>query len=69
MGRYHKEVREVIQYAEGRGWTCQGQMTSGHIKLTHPNGGRVTMSASPSRGNFRINVIQDIKREERRCRG
>lgn len=67
MGRNHKEVRDVIRYAEGRGWICEGQMGSGHIRLTHPNGGRVTISSTPSKGSFRIRAMEDIRREERRC--
>lgn len=65
MPRYHKEVREVIRYAESRGWVLEGMGRSGHVKLRHPNGAMVTMSATPSSRSFRYAAKGSIRQAER----
>ncbi len=62
MGRYRKDVGEVIKYAESRGFQCVGMTGSGHWRLRHSGGRTVVISATPGRGRFRQNSIRDINR-------
>lgn len=68
MGQYRKEVREVIEYAETRGWECEGLGRSGHIKLRHPSGGMVAVSATPSSQGFTKAAKASIRRAEKGAR-
>lgn len=63
MGRYRKDVGEVIKYAENRGFTCVGMTGSGHWRLRHTGGRTVIISATPtSRSRWRKNSINHIDR-------
>lgn len=44
-----KEVREVLRYAEDRGFVCVGQDGSNHWRLRHPSGAHVTLPSSPGK--------------------
>lgn len=70
MGRVklsNRTARELLKYAEERGFVWDGKLTGGgHIKLVHPNGGRVILPATPGRGNRGQHSRKDIDREARR---
>lgn len=69
MGRVklsNKMARELLKYAEENGFQWDGKLTGGgHIKLVHPNGGRVILAATPGRGNNGHNSRKDIERVAR----
>lgn len=59
----NKMARELVKYAEDRGFVWDGKLTGGgHIKLRHPNGGLVILAATPGRGNNGHNSRKDIER-------
>lgn len=61
----NKDVREVIAYAQDLGFEWDGTISGGgHVKLTHPAGGRVTLGITIRSGNR--NQISTVKREARR---
>ena len=61
----NKDVREVVVYAQALGFEWDGTISGGgHIKLTHPAGGRVTLGITIRSGNR--NMISTVKREARR---
>jgi hypothetical protein len=69
MGRVklsNKLARELLKYAEDRGFEWDGRLTGGgHIKLRHPNGGVVLLAATPGRKNNGHNSRKDIERVAR----
>lgn len=43
-----KPTRELVAYAESKGFYWSGKLTrKGHIILRHPNGGLVVLSGTP----------------------
>lgn len=72
MGRHKLSsqlVRDLVKYAESKGFEWNGTISgNGHIILRHPNGGRVTLGGTPSRGMNGVNQRKDIDREARRGR-
>jgi predicted RNA binding protein YcfA (HicA-like mRNA interferase family) len=62
MGRYRKDVNEMISYAEGKGFKVVGMTGTGHWKLTHPRGGILIISATPSGGRWRENSRSTINK-------
>ena len=61
----NKDVRELIVYAKSLGFEWDGTISGGgHVKLTHPAGGRVTLGITIRSGNR--NLLAVIKREARR---
>lgn len=66
----NKQTRELLKYAQDLGFEWDGRLTgSGHVKLKHPNGGRVILSATPGGGNNGQNSRKDIERVARNGRG
>ncbi len=61
----NKDVREVVEYAQGLGFEWDGTISGGgHVKLTHPAGGRVTLGITTRSGNRQ--QLSTVKREARR---
>lgn len=62
--RYHKDIREVIKYAEELGFRIMDSMgRSKHIKMQHKgNGAIIVIPTTPSRPSWRRNVEADIRR-------
>lgn len=61
----NKDVREVVAYAQTLGFEWDGTISGGgHLKLTHPAGGRVTLGITIRSGNR--NQLSTVKREARR---
>lgn len=47
-----KPVRELVAYAESKGFYWNGRLTrKGHIILRHPNGGLVVLAGTPPKGS------------------
>lgn len=72
MGRAklsNQRTRELVKYAESLGFEWDGKLTGGgHIKLIHPQGGRVILAATPGRKTSPNNSRKDIEREAGRGR-
>lgn len=64
MNKYRKDVRDVVRFAEDKGFVaCKGMTGSGHWKLLHPAGGMLILPATPHRGGRWVkNVHADIRR-------
>lgn len=58
----HKEVKEVVRYAETLGFRNAGFTGRMHILLIHPNGGKTTVSGTPSSPTALRNARAQIKR-------
>jgi predicted RNA binding protein YcfA (HicA-like mRNA interferase family) len=62
---HNREVRALVELAEQRGWIAT-PTRSGHIRLTHPNGGIVHIASTPSSRATRRCVVGELRRAERR---
>lgn len=62
MPAYKKEVGDVIKYAKDFGWELDGMTGSGHWRLKHRQGRKITIPATPSGGSWRKKAIGDIHR-------
>lgn len=61
-----KDVREVLRYAEDRGFVCVGLNSKSHWKLRHSSGAHMTLPSSPGRrGRWEKNAKADINRIHR----
>lgn len=60
--RLWKEAREFKEWAEGFGWVFEGAAGNGHLVFTHPRGGRVQVSATPSDPRTRENERKRLLR-------
>jgi predicted RNA binding protein YcfA (HicA-like mRNA interferase family) len=56
---------ELVDELRGRGWRLDRITGSGHLKMTHPNGGSIIISRSPGDGRGLSNLRSTIKRIER----
>lgn len=63
-----KEVKQVVEIAEGHGFTCLGLNGSDHWTLRHTSGRKITLPSSPSRGRWRQNALAQIKRIHRNAK-
>lgn len=66
--RYRKDVTEAIGYAKALGFTIiEEKVKRGarHVKMQHPNGGRITFPATPSAPSWYKNMQGDAKRVAR----
>jgi predicted RNA binding protein YcfA (HicA-like mRNA interferase family) len=63
MGKHQlvKEVREVVDYASGYGFTLQGTSGGNHVILRHSNG-RVIIPGTPGGGRWERNAKALIRR-------
>lgn len=66
MGKYRKDVGELIKFAGEHGFTEHGMNGRGHWKLRHTSGATLVVPATPSRGRWRKNAEADIRRIEER---
>jgi hypothetical protein len=58
-----KEVKQVIQYATGYGFTYEGHTGSGHCRLRHSGGQLIIMPSTPNGGRrWRENTLAMIHR-------
>lgn len=60
--RVHKDVKFLIQEAEKLGFRNAGYTGRLHILLIHPNGGKTTLSGTPSRPSSRRNALAQLRR-------
>ena len=60
------DLKQVLRQAEAQGWRVQ-PTRGGHWKLTHPGGGIVVTSSSPSDHRALANVRAQLRRAERRA--
>ena len=61
MGRYKKDVGDIIRIARNHGFTCEGMTGSGHWRLRHTCGQMMIVSATPSGGGrWRQNVLNTM---------
>jgi len=64
MGRYRKDVGELIRFAVEHGFTEDGMNGRGHWRLRHTSGATLVVPGTPSRGRWRQNAEADIRRIE-----
>jgi predicted RNA binding protein YcfA (HicA-like mRNA interferase family) len=62
----NKDLRRLIRDARRRGWHAT-LTNGGHIRLTHPNGGLVHTSYTPSDHRSIRNLDAQLRRAERRA--
>lgn len=62
-----KGVREVVQWAEARGWRLQPRLDGGdHVVLRHPRtGAKMTLPSTTSNRRMPRNAMAKMKRLER----
>jgi hypothetical protein len=60
MPAYRKDVAEVIKYARQYGWECTGMTGTGHWRLQHKTGAKITVAATPRSQAWRKRAISDI---------
>jgi hypothetical protein len=65
---YRKDVREVLVYAEERGFRIEGLTGSGHWKLRHHSGPMLIVPATPGGYRWRMNSITHINRIHRQAK-
>lgn len=58
-------LRALLISAERRGWAVEHRH-SGHLRLTHPAGGLVFTSSTPSDWRATYKIAAELKRQERR---
>lgn len=65
--KVHKEVREVIVYAEQFGYTVDKFLKNGHlrIKIDEEGGPMVTLPSSPGSRSWEGNARAEIRRRSR----
>lgn len=56
------DTRAVVDIARQLGFSVEGVTGSGHLMLTHPDGGAVTIPSTPSDYRSRRNVIATLER-------
>jgi predicted RNA binding protein YcfA (HicA-like mRNA interferase family) len=60
------DLKQQLRQAEAHGWRVQ-PTRGGHWKLTHPDGGTVVTSSSPSDHRALANLKAQLRRAERRA--
>ena len=60
----HSEVKKMIRSLKKKGYAIECTR-NGHYKVTHPQGGFIIISSSPSDCWWKKNVEGDIKRLEK----
>lgn len=58
-------LKELLKRVKADGWLVE-KAKNGHYKLTHPCGGLVFVSLSPSDHRALLNIRGDIRREMRK---
>ena len=58
----HKEIREILRFAEESGFTMDRYTGTGHYKMTHRDGGTIIVPSTPSGDRWKQNVLADIRR-------
>ena len=57
----HKRVRELVSWAEGIGFVCEGLDGNGHYKVVHPNG-PYRIPATPGDWRNELNCKAEMRR-------
>lgn len=60
MSAFKKEVRDFVMYAGKYGWQCTGMNGSGHWRLEHKNGAKITIPATPRSPLWRKRATGDL---------
>lgn len=58
----HAEVRRIIQWATGHGWTYEGMNNRSHHRIRYEDGQAVTLPGTPSDNRGLLNTLAEIRR-------